>query len=171
MSTNWWAYVQQVAVGQTMASIARTAGVPQPSLSRWRDGVHPSPDSIRAFALAYGRPILEAYVAAGLLLEEEIADVTMPADVRALPTDALLGELGRRAGGSATSDQLVTREKESEPDPRKMPRKRRRTGGAAPTDPVLLGRMADVDNTPGLSKAKREELKRQLSDDYHARKR
>ena len=147
-----------------MAAVGRTTGLPQPTLSRWRDGVHPSTDSIRVFANAYGRPVTEAYVAAGLLLPEEV-DMPALADPRDLTTEELLGELGRRAG--ASSDESITPSTKGDGNTRKGGRVGPPRESPGQIDSVLQGRMDGVDRTPGLTKRKRDQLKRQLSTDFN----
>jgi transcriptional regulator with XRE-family HTH domain len=97
----WWDYVQQVAKGAKQADIAERAGVNQVTVSRWKKGAESArPENVAAFARAYGRPVLEAFVAAGFLTAEE-ADVR-PDSVLAvsdLADDALIAEVARRLKG------------------------------------------------------------------------
>lgn len=97
-SVMWWDYVQQVAKGAKQAEIAEKAGVNQVTVSRWKKGADSArPENVAAFARAYDRPVLEAFVAAGFLTAEE-ANVR-PDTVQALSDlddDALIGEVARR---------------------------------------------------------------------------
>lgn len=66
--SNWWSYVQKVSGSATQAQIADHSGISQPVVSRWKSGDGaPSADSAVQFARAYGRPAVEALVAAGVL--------------------------------------------------------------------------------------------------------
>lgn len=67
----WWEYVVRHAGTENQSEIARRIGRDQSSLNKWPQGAKPRVESVRAFAEAYGRPVLEAFVAAGILSEEE----------------------------------------------------------------------------------------------------
>ncbi|WP_141575962.1 helix-turn-helix transcriptional regulator [Actinomadura sp. WMMA1423] len=67
----WWQYVVRHAGTENQSEIARRIGRDQSSLNKWPQGAKPRVESVRAFAEAYRRPILEAMVAAGILSEEE----------------------------------------------------------------------------------------------------
>lgn len=68
---SWWAYVVLHAGTTNQSEIGRRIGRDQSSLNKWPQGAKPRVESVRAFAEAYDRPILEAFVAAGILSEEE----------------------------------------------------------------------------------------------------
>lgn len=68
----WWTYVEAHAQGDRQVEIATKVGVDQTMVSRWKAGkTSPQPEPVAAFARAYGRPVLEAFVAAGFLSAEE----------------------------------------------------------------------------------------------------
>ncbi|WP_242890752.1 hypothetical protein [Actinomadura litoris] len=67
----WWKYVCETAGTDNQSTIAARIGRHPSSLNKWPQGATPRVESVRAFAEAYDRPILEAFVAAGLLTEEE----------------------------------------------------------------------------------------------------
>lgn len=67
----WWNYVQETAQRDTNARIGERIGISGPSVGRWGRGGRPDPVVAAAFARAYGRPVLEAFVAAGFLTAEE----------------------------------------------------------------------------------------------------
>lgn len=68
----WWTYVERHAVGDTHATIGRkSGGLTGPSVGRWKSGSRPDPAAAAAFARSYGRPVLEAFIAAGYLTPEE----------------------------------------------------------------------------------------------------
>lgn len=76
----WAAYVRAVVGDMPAQAIAdRIAervgkGVSQPTVSRWLVGRHSGelkPGNVAAFAIAFDRPVLQAFVAADLLTAEE----------------------------------------------------------------------------------------------------
>lgn len=71
----WRTYVRQVVGDDRNAEISRKTGIDQGIISRWlkSDGTAPgvTPPTARAFALGYGRPVLEAFTRAGILYPEE----------------------------------------------------------------------------------------------------
>lgn len=79
------------------------AGVDQATVSRWqRIGAPPRPENVAAFARAYQRPVLEAFVAAGFLSKEEAKERPRARPRLELIEDAeLLAELGRRLSSAA----------------------------------------------------------------------
>lgn len=91
----WWEYVQRIAGTSSPSEIGRQTGLGPSSVSRWVVS-SPKPDSVRQFAHAYHRPVLEAFVAADFLTEEEAGVTKVPADLYDVATDALLAELRRR---------------------------------------------------------------------------
>lgn len=102
----WWAYVQQAAA-ESNANIARRIGVTPSSISRWGRGSLPDPEQAAAFARAYGRPVLEAFIAAGFLTAEEAGEKpSAPPSLASLGDDELLEEIRRRMqGGSSDGRQ------------------------------------------------------------------
>ena len=96
LGVTWWGYVQAVSGRATQAEIASRIGVTPPSVGRWRTG-GVDPRSAAAFARSYGHPVLEAFVAAGFLTEEEAeAEVIAVPDIGSLSDDELIAELRAR---------------------------------------------------------------------------
>lgn len=91
----WIEYVKRVAGEDTPSDIARRTGLGPSSVTRWQISA-PKVDNIKAFAKAYNRPVLEAFVGAGLLTEEEAAVTTLPADLSQIELADLLTEALRR---------------------------------------------------------------------------
>lgn len=90
----WWDYVSRIAKGETQERIARRINVTSPSVGRWKTSA-PKPENVAAFARAYGRPVLEAFIAAGFLSETDAAaqvTITRQQD----PSDDELLDLLRR---------------------------------------------------------------------------
>ena len=71
---SWWAYVQQVAEGAPNARVATAIGITPSSVGRWAKGSNPDPQQAAAFARAYSRPVLEAFIAAGFLSPDEAGE-------------------------------------------------------------------------------------------------
>lgn len=122
-TNTWWAYVERIG-GTNQSAIAKRmtdGGTPftPASISRWRDSV-PKPSSVRAFASAYGRPVLEAFVAAGFLDERDVDPDWSPEVVKLLDTvetSVLISELSRRvsdAEGGASSDAPASEAEQSD---------------------------------------------------------
>lgn len=98
----WRAYVRQVVGDDRNAEVSRKTGIDQGTISRWlkTDGTPPSvtPPTVRAFALGYGRPVLEAFTRAGILFEEEtgISAAPLKVDWTMISDAELLAEVRRR---------------------------------------------------------------------------
>lgn len=85
----------QVAGSATPSEIARRVGLTPSSVSRWQIST-PKPETAAAFARAYGRPLLEALIAAGVLTAEEAGVTEIAADLTSVTIDDLLAEIRRR---------------------------------------------------------------------------
>lgn len=92
---SWWAYVQRVSKGANQTDIGKAIGVSGPTINRWQSSA-PKPANVAAFARAYKRPILEAFIEAGYLSREEAAVNEIPADLTEVSDDDLLAEVRRR---------------------------------------------------------------------------
>lgn len=95
---NWWNYVQEHTGGDTQEKIARRVDISTPSVGRWQRGT-PKPENVAAFARAYDRPVLEAFIAAGFLTEEEakariVIDKTV--SPQSFSNEQLVNEIRRR---------------------------------------------------------------------------
>lgn len=104
-SMSWYAYVQSVAPDAPQKTLAAAAGVDGSTVSRWKNGFAPKPENVAAFARAYNRPVLEAFVAAGFLTAEEAK--MRPAgkpQVSDLDSRELLAEVERRMGLAQEAD-------------------------------------------------------------------
>lgn len=98
----WWGYVKSVAPHDTNATIAKRVGVSAPSVSRWQGKNSADPATAAAFARAYGRPVLEAFVAAGFLTADEAGEQpAAPPSLATLSDDDLIEEVRRRMRGGA----------------------------------------------------------------------
>lgn len=94
----WWDYVKDVTQGAQQNEIADKTGLAAPTISRWKTGSQGTrPENVAAFARAYGRPVLEAFVAAGFLSREEakVTEVSLPRDPSKLDSGALAVEIQR----------------------------------------------------------------------------
>lgn len=91
----WWTYVQRVAGSASAREISRRTGIGQTSVNRWQTS-SPKPESVVTFAETYGRPVLEAFVAAEFLTDEQAKVTTVKADLSEFSADELLEEIRRR---------------------------------------------------------------------------
>lgn len=91
----WWEYVQRIAKTNSPSEIGRRTGIGQSSIGRW-DSSSPKPESVAAFARAYGRPVLEAFIEAGFLTKEEAKMTEAPSDLTKVELEDLLTEALRR---------------------------------------------------------------------------
>lgn len=93
----WIEYVGQVAKGDSQAAIGAKAGVDSSTVFRWGKGLAPKPETVVAFARAYSRPVLEAFVAAGFLTAEDAGErpVGRP-DISQFDLDELLAEIRKK---------------------------------------------------------------------------
>lgn len=101
----WSDYLKAAAPGAQQRDIALAAGVDQATVSRWqRSGAPPRPENVAAFARAYRRPVLEAFVAAGFLTKNEARERPRGRPRLDLIDDGeLLAELARRLGVQSAS--------------------------------------------------------------------
>lgn len=95
-NTRWVNYVNSVVGTDTQALIGQKTGVSAATISRW-SVFAPKPENVAAFARAYRRPVLEAFIAAGFLSEEEAGQQpAAKASAASLSNDELLEELKER---------------------------------------------------------------------------
>lgn len=92
---SWWEYVEQISGGISQSAIGERMGMSQSAVGRWKTS-SPTPAAVAGFARAFNRPVLEAFVAAGFLTEEEARLTQVPADLTAVESDLLLAEIRRR---------------------------------------------------------------------------
>lgn len=105
-SMTWYTWLDRISHDDNPTTIARRIKTPPSTVTRWRDGSTPSPTQAAAVARAYGRPVLEAFVAAGFLTEQEArVRPTKPADLTA---HELLDELRVRINRLEMSHPLET---------------------------------------------------------------
>lgn len=132
----WFAYVHEVAATQgdiTDEAIGRRIKMTGPSVNRWQHSV-PKAESVARFARAYKVPVVEAFVAAGILTKEEAnVQPEAPTDLAAIPTDALIEEVVRRLrlGDAADGQRLaaITAEEPTQAAKQGAPRRRGKTAG------------------------------------------
>ena len=106
----WWGFVQQVRGNDNQKQVAAAAGVTPSAVSRWEsDGTTPGPDAAAAFARHYGRPVLEAFIAAGHLAAAEAGESPpAPVSLDGLDDEALLDEVRDRMGQAVSRAQART---------------------------------------------------------------
>lgn len=71
---SWWDYVQRITRRASQHEIARRVGISPSSVNRWKTS-DPKPESVRALAVEFGRPVPEAFVAAGYMQPEDVDDL------------------------------------------------------------------------------------------------
>lgn len=105
---SWWAYVTRTSGTDAPKSMTAVTGIDGPNFSRWKNGHIPKVEMVVQFARAYGRPVLEAFVAAGFITPEEAKVRPAPApDYSQLTNDELLELVRQRMGdsdGTATTE-------------------------------------------------------------------
>lgn len=70
--TNWSRYVRRTSDNASGSEIEKSTGIGQSTVSRWfTNGTLPTPAHAAKFAQAYEANVLEAFVAAGFLTEDE----------------------------------------------------------------------------------------------------
>lgn len=107
----WWDYVKRCTAAPK-AHIAQAIGITPSSVGRWEKGSSADPLQAAAFARAYGRPVLEAFVAAGFLTASEAGEAPAAApSLDALDDDELLAEVRRRMTGGTSDERQSEDEK------------------------------------------------------------
>ena len=115
----WTRYVDAIAPRETRAAIAARIGITPPSVGRWySQGSLPDPATAATFARVYGRPVLEAFVAAGFLTPEEARETpSAPPTLASLNDDELLAEVRRRMQGGQSDAGTAEAEKSRDSSP------------------------------------------------------
>lgn len=97
----WSQYVHRVIGTDRQVDVARKTGIDQTTISRWLNpevgqSRRISSQAVAAFARGYDRPVLEAFVVAGFLTEEEAGLRVVEKDLGAIDTAVLAREVARR---------------------------------------------------------------------------
>ena len=111
---SWWKYVVDTSGTESPKAMHDKTGIDGPSFSKWKGGHVPKPDLVARFARSYGRPVLEAFVAAEFLTaaEAKVRPAGKP-DYSQLTNDQLL-ELVRermRNEGGGEHDRSAANQK------------------------------------------------------------
>jgi hypothetical protein len=95
--TSWWDYVQKVSEGAEQTAIAERAAINKTTVWRWKTRNATDHEGAIRFARAYGRPITEALLAAGLIGEDEanLREVRIRINPADLDADELAEETKR----------------------------------------------------------------------------
>jgi hypothetical protein len=96
----WWKYVERVMDGDSALAAGRKVGIDGSSFTRWKKGEQPGVFFVTKFARAYGRNVLEALVAGGMITEQEAGLQSVQIGVDQLSTEALALELLERVRGT-----------------------------------------------------------------------
>lgn len=68
----WWEYVVRIAKTEVQKKMAADTGISETAFSRWKNGTNkPEAPHVITFARAYGRPAVEALVAADILSADD----------------------------------------------------------------------------------------------------
>jgi hypothetical protein len=98
-SVTWLEYVRKWSKRAADSDVAQPLGLANSTVGRWgRSG--PSPAAVRAFAVHYDRPVLEAFLAAGFLTESQASEHVVSADLRSLSDEDLIREVQSRMKGA-----------------------------------------------------------------------
>jgi len=116
---NWWRYVERISAGDDQKAIAAKAGIDQSTVSRWKSSKSPGKaENVAAFARAYERPVVEAFVAAGFITGEEAGERPAAApSLDDLTDDELLAEVRRRMAARSVPRIRTARRASERPDP------------------------------------------------------
>ena len=72
MPATWWDYVIRTAGTDVQKQMAADTGISETAFSRWKKGQNkPEAPHVIVFARAYGRPPVEALIAAGILRQAD----------------------------------------------------------------------------------------------------
>jgi len=88
----WWDYVQQHRGNDSDTLVAGKVGAAASTVGRWKR-YEPEPAKVRAFAEAYDRPVLEAFVAAGFLTARQADEKLIRQDIDSITDEDLTSEL------------------------------------------------------------------------------
>jgi len=103
--TQWYSYVLRIAGDAKATEIADRAGFDKSALTRWKQGLSPDPLFVVRFARAYGRPVAEALVEAGVITSAEASITEIPVGseqaLQQASNDALIDELKARLASEA----------------------------------------------------------------------
>lgn len=95
MATKWWGYVLDVIGSDSFTDAANKAGFDKSAFTRWKKGANADPAFAVALARGYGKNVIEALVASGLITDAE-------ANLRIVVSDAA------EALSEATDKQILT---------------------------------------------------------------
>ena len=138
---SWWTYVTQTSGTDSPKEMQARTGIDGPNFSRWKGGHTPKVGMVAEFARAYGRPVLDAFVAAEFLTAAEAGQQTAAApSLDSLSDDELLDDVRKRLRDGAPNRQAAgSAAHEGGEDATRRPatRSKSRTTKAAPAPPTL----------------------------------
>lgn len=138
---SWWTYVVQTSGTESPKTMAAQTKIDGPNFSKWKAGQVPKPPMVAQFARSYGRPVLEAFVAAGFLTPQEAKQRPAAApSLDSLSDDELLAEVRSR----------LTRAKESThaPDTSSQPKQGQGRAQSSSPGSASGGRRAAIGGEP-----------------------
>jgi transcriptional regulator with XRE-family HTH domain len=94
----WPEYLRRIAAGHTQAQIAGRIGIGRLSVYNWLQGkTRPKAETVITVARVFGRPPVEALLAAAYLRDEELDQaVEVRVSPRDLPAEEIAAEVHRR---------------------------------------------------------------------------
>ena len=94
----WPEYLRRIAAGHTQAQIAGRIGIGRLSVYNWLQGkTRPKAETVITVARVFGRPPVEALLAAAYLRDEELNQaVEVRVSPRDLPAEEIAAEVHRR---------------------------------------------------------------------------
>lgn len=98
----WVAYVRHTAGQDAQKTIALKTGIDQTTVSRWYSGERRAltPSSVTRFARGYNRPVLEAFVHAGLITAKDARVRVVRTSLSKVPIPELAAEIARRSSAA-----------------------------------------------------------------------
>ncbi len=118
-SSTWWVFVEEQLEkrGWSGADFERASGVHRSRLVNWKNGSIPGVELARATAEGFKVSVTTAFVAAGFLTAEELAERAELPDLAVFSDRALIRELERRLAGSRRAAPVPPTREEIAADP------------------------------------------------------
>ena len=121
----WPEYLRRIAAGHTQAQIAGRIGIGRLSVYNWLQGkTRPKAETVITVARVFGRPPVEALLAAAYLRDEELDQaVEVRVSPRDLPAEEIAAEVHRRL--TALEERADARDRAPRPHRQSRPRSAR----------------------------------------------
>lgn len=115
----WWEYVVRIAKTEVQKKMAADTGISETAFSRWKNGTNkPEAPHVITFARAYGRPAVEALVAAGILSADDAGQaIEIHRGVDDFTDSELLEAIGLRMKGLRNALEIAKEQAASSETP------------------------------------------------------